>query len=405
MKLYLRITLIVMSGIVLAGFLAGCTIPTKEDVARSTTEFNLVAEKAGNEMLLLNIIRASKRRPMYFTSIDTLRRSMNFEYGTGGVSIPFGRIGGGLNGSYSISPSASYNNNPVLDVSVLDAKEFTNGIMTPVPMETIEYYWSQGWHPEMLLHLFIRRIKIIDQNDPNIILEKYVNYPGDPCDFNDFQKQIQNWEWDIEVIDRSVGKVDANDVSKLKDLMEAQKAGLKLKLKTNKDDKTKLQLSHVKYVFTREPNEPNEPANNAKENKTSNEKIVFDGVRGTIYRRSPEAILYYLGEILRDEIRRDPNGVKDPNEIAPMIYAGIGKKCKSVKNRLFYARKKRDEDKNPCVSVNYEGTTYVIPRFPDSNGCCQDRSMHVLSLVSLLIGQQKKSELVPTTGVVSVIGR
>jgi hypothetical protein len=89
-----------------------------------------------------------------------------------------------------------------------------------------------------------------------------------------------------------------------------------------------------------------------------------------------------------------------------MIRASIGKKCKPVKNRLFYARKKRDKDKKPYVSVNYEGTTYVIPETHDTkDGCCTDRSMHVLSLVSLLIGQQKKSELVPTTGVVSVIGR
>jgi hypothetical protein len=378
-----------MSGVVLAGFLTGCTIPAKEDVARSTTEFNLVAEKAGNEMLLLNIIRASKRRPMYFTSIDSLRRSMNFEYGTGGVSIPFGRIGEGLNGSYSISPSAGFKNNPILDVSLLDTKEFTNGIMTPVPIETIEYYWSQGWYPEILLHLFIRRIEIGNPDDPNNV---YLNYPGNCKEFKRFQKQIQNWEWDIEKDkDKAIGKFDANDVSKLKNLMEVQKAGLKLNPEPVKGDTTKLQFSHVKYVFTR---------------KKGKETQTLDGSDGKIYLRSPEAILYYLGEILRDEMRRDPNGVKDPNDIAPMISAGIGG-CKKIKNRLFYAREVKDGNDGPfCVSVDYDKTTYGIPQTPDTkDGCCEDRSMHVLSLVSLLIGQQKKSELVPTTGVVSVIGR
>jgi hypothetical protein len=378
--------MIVMYGIVLAGFLAGCTIPTREDVARSTTEFNLVAEKAGNEMLLLNIIRASKRRPMYFTSIGKLTRSMNFKYGTGDISIPFGRIGGGLDGSYSIAPSASYEDGPLLDVSVLDTKEFTNGIMMPVPMTTIGYYRSQGWNKEMLLHLFIRRIEIIDKNDPNIILDKWDNYPGERKKFERFQDKIRKEKWDI-VVDRStkatkIGELDPNEVLKMENLIEMHKAGLKLK--NNKE----LHLGHEEYVFSY--------VNPEKEIETIR-PCALNGTR--VYTRSPEAILYYLGEILRAEIKTG-----DPNLV--MIRAGIGEKCKSVENRLFYARNKRDGDKNPCVSVNYEKTAYVIPETHDTDkGCCTDRSMHVLSLVSQLIGLQKKSELVPTTGMVRVIGR
>ena len=52
MKRVLHITLTVLFGISLAGLLAGCEISMKEDIARSTTEFNLVAEKAGNALSL-----------------------------------------------------------------------------------------------------------------------------------------------------------------------------------------------------------------------------------------------------------------------------------------------------------------------------------------------------------------
>jgi len=363
----MHIILTVLSGIILAGLLSGCAIPTKEDIARSTTEFNLVAEKAGNEMLLLNIVRASKRRPMYFTSIGKLTRSMNFEYGTGGVSIPFGRIGGGLNGSYSIAPSAGYRNTPILDVSVLDTKEFTNGIMTPVPMKTIEYYWRQGWYPEILLHLFIRRIEIIDKEGK--VLEEYVNYPGDPNSFADFQEQIRikNWKWDIEEANAtSIGEVGVNDTSQLKNLIEVHKAGLtltpvkennKVQEKGKDEEKNKIMKlcsSQANYVFTREATEDYKKAELDKieqETMPPKEKMLlkkmleksrFDPTNSRsgnkdgelqikVYLRSPEAMLYYLGEILRGEIRGE-NKVK-PNPNLPIIHAGL-KGCEGTEDWL-----------------------------------------------------------------------
>ena len=74
--------------------------------------------------------------------------------------------------------------------------------------------------------------------------------------------------------------------------------------------------------------------------------------------------------------------------------------------RLFYARKATKKETAPCVAVEYEGVRYVIPGRPDSDDeRFEDRSMHVLSLVSQLVGLQKESEQVPVTGVVNVIGR
>jgi len=431
MKQNLQITLTVLSGAILAGLPAGCPMPTKEGIAKNTTEYNMVAEKAGNEMLLLNIVRASKRRPMYFTSFGKLTGQMSFEVGTGSINIPFGRIGGGLNGSYSIAPNAGYKYSPLFDLSVLDTQEFTRGIMAPVPMKTFEYYWSQGWPKEMLLHLFIRRIEIKDPNDPNFV-KTYDNDPEDPCDFTNYQKQIstKKWKWEIEEANAtSIGDVNANEALKLQNLIEVHKAGLTLtevknnnkaqeKDKDEDNNKMKLCLSQAKYVFTREPNDPNDPIKKTARKKkydkmTIEEKMhqkitlsprdsrpgnMGNKLQITIYLRSPEAILYYLGEIMRAE-----NRTKDPN--IPMIPAGSGE-CKGIKAKLFYALDAPNEDVTPCVSVDYEGTKYVIPGDPNSyERCCEDRSMHVLSLVSQLIGLQKKSSEAPATATVSVIGR
>ncbi len=63
MKRNERIARIIGIGIGLTSLLTGCSLSPKETVARNTTEFNLVAEKTGNEMLLLNIVRASHAGP------------------------------------------------------------------------------------------------------------------------------------------------------------------------------------------------------------------------------------------------------------------------------------------------------------------------------------------------------
>src|SRR6185369_1884388 len=128
MKIIRQILWKVCLAIGLAGFLAGCSMLPKEKISSSTTDYNLVVEKVQNEMLLLNIVRASKRRPMYFTGFNLLRGSLSYNFQTG-ITIPFGKIGTGLDGAYSIAPSVSYSTNPSFDLAVWDSKEFTAGIM------------------------------------------------------------------------------------------------------------------------------------------------------------------------------------------------------------------------------------------------------------------------------------
>ena len=387
MKMNQQIILRAFFGLSVAGLLNGCTIP-RYNMATSTTEYNLVVEKAQNEMLLLNIVRASKRRPMYFTSFSKLTGSMSYEFQTGGISIPFGKIGTGLNGSYSIAPSVRYSNNPLFDLAVQDSKEFTNGIMMPVPMSIIEYYYKQGWSPYMLLHLFIERIEIKDEEGN--LLEEFDNDPEDRKKFDEFQKEIQTKKWDIVEAEEAkvpripIGEVDANEASKLQTLVEAQKAGLKISPRS-KGNKKEVFSSHIEYVFKgTDPNKPKAPEILTTESKSLR----------MAYRRSPEAILYYLGEILRVENRKTDSHI-------PKI-----KNSKHISHpaKLFYARITTVKDTAP-VSVDYERVRYVIPQDPDYNdGCCADRSMSVLTLVSQLIGLQREIKEAPTTGVVSVIG-
>ena len=175
-------------GISLIACLSGCAMLQKEQLAVTTMDYNLLVEKAENEMLLLNIIRASKRHPMYFTDFNLLRGNLSYSFQTGSITIPFGKIGAGLDGSYSVAPSIGFSSNPSFDLAVLDSQEFMRGILTPVAMETIDYYWQSGWPKEMLLHLFVDKIEISTAEGKSRLFD---NEPDKPDAFRDFQEEVR----------------------------------------------------------------------------------------------------------------------------------------------------------------------------------------------------------------------
>ncbi len=190
---------------------------------------------------------------MYFTSFLKLTGNRTYEAGTGSMTIPFGKVGTGPATAYSVAPLLDYKSSPLFDLQVLDTQEFTCGIMKPVPMTTIEYYWSQGWPKEMLLYLFIKRIEV---KDPNGHVEEYDNYPGEEEKLKHFREQIEAGTWTIEVDPNAgkIGEVDAREAAQLKGLIEVQKAGLTLKPVKNDSTKKALYLAQDKYIFKRVPN-------------------------------------------------------------------------------------------------------------------------------------------------------
>ena len=96
--------------------------------------------------------------------------------------------------------------------------------------------------------------------------------------------------------------------------------------------------------------------------------------------------MYYLGEIARAEEKGEPPKIK------------VGEEDLFVVTR---------NEKNPTVSVKYEGIEYCIPSDQPigSNGKrLAGRSMQVLSFVSLLIAQQKSGINLPVTQTVVPVG-
>jgi len=120
--------------------LPGC-VSFSGDIYNHAVNYNLAVEQAQNELLLLNVVRAMKQRPMYFTAISLVRGSFQAS-AESGFGVPFG---GDATDTYSAQPKGAVSTSPSFDVAVLDSEKFTRGIMTPVCPETFAYYWDQGW--------------------------------------------------------------------------------------------------------------------------------------------------------------------------------------------------------------------------------------------------------------------
>ncbi len=459
MKTKLQIILRLCLGLSLAGFLAGCAAMTPREIsAVDPVDYNTVLEKAQNEMLLLNIVRASKRSPMYFTSISQFTGNETYTLGTGSITIPFGRMGAATS-AYSLAPTGTFSTTPQVSIAVWDKKDFLAGMYKPLNLGIVQYYWQEGWQPAILLNLFVRTMKIqkkpsknerqrtsqlsvsgsLDnpesytpptdkQNREALAFQQYSTFQGNLRKYSDCELVSEKEKTPIGpkiVLQNYTGNVPKKGlrnelvakVAELKDIADgAKKAGLILE-PTKEHDGYQIYKEETDYYFMRNGNKI---AKVVAEDGSIHEP---DGERSvdldTIYviLRSPEEMLYYLGELTRADAKPDgdiatitlPCGKKVPLFIACKAedIVKINKKIdiQNEKNPKAPQIAEIDPDKPFFAAVGYgqnkiKNPTYVIPRLKSDNdewGCDADNSMHILSLISLLIDKQKSAAEAPTT--------
>ena len=176
--------------------LSGCAIVDK--YSDRAVEYNLQAEKTQQQNLLLNIVRASLRRPMQFTGLQSITGSASASGSvTGGYTnqhqTPWVSLFPGTNPTTANqtqsaiarvvtgtgSGTASMSGGPTFVVPVLDTQEFYQGILAPVSHQIIDYYVQQGFPPELLFDLFVSNVELIATD-------------GGSCDRFTFRNDVRN---------------------------------------------------------------------------------------------------------------------------------------------------------------------------------------------------------------------
>jgi len=152
----------------LVAALVGCSVV--DDFSGRAVDFNLQAEQVQEQTMLLNIVRASLRRPMQFTGLQSITGSASIS-GNGSLSFPFGPPG--HRPPKSLSPDVlglggTVSGGPSFIVPVLDTQEFYEGILNPISLQVFDYYLEQGFPPEVLFDLFVSKVVVtwVRENAP-----------------------------------------------------------------------------------------------------------------------------------------------------------------------------------------------------------------------------------------------
>jgi hypothetical protein len=120
------------------------------DIPTRAIDYNRSVARATNQILLLNIMRASDREPRYFTRLGTDSAQNGITAGFT-ATLPFPDVTRGSAGVAGAGTSAN-----TFTLENLDDKKYQVGAMQPVEVSTIYDLWSQGIQADLLGLLFVQ---------------------------------------------------------------------------------------------------------------------------------------------------------------------------------------------------------------------------------------------------------
>jgi hypothetical protein len=153
-------------------------------------QINRSSEKARNESILLNIVRASQHVPLNFVAISRVSGSTSATMGGGlpnFITGPYPIATAADKLAPSITRDATINNTTLnvstnasnsFDLSLLESRDFYTALLSPVDLPTLNYFIRQGYPHELLYWLFADAVR--ETVEGRTI--EYRNLPTETCD-------------------------------------------------------------------------------------------------------------------------------------------------------------------------------------------------------------------------------
>ncbi|MGA2492499.1 MAG: hypothetical protein ABSF67_06065 [Roseiarcus sp.] len=194
-----------------AALVAGCAYNDHFD--NRVDRFDIASEQARDQMILTNIVRASKAEPLAFlqigkvTGVNSSSNQMGLPSLILGSGMPLvskaGTVVPAVQGAHFLDQQWVFGANPgasgfsanslttsgstTFDVNPSETKDFYRGLLLTVEPETLAFFLQQGVAPELLFYLFTD--KIVEEKAGRVT--QYVNDPLDPESFHGFQHYVE----------------------------------------------------------------------------------------------------------------------------------------------------------------------------------------------------------------------
>lgn len=149
--------------------------------------YNGQAEIIKEQDFLLNIMRAAYREPLQFSDFTQVTGQASVS-GTAAFSLPISVFPVTAPRSDIASPSATISGNQSFTIVNLNTQDFYEGILSPIPLNIIDYYMQSDYPKALVLTLFVQRIVLQPQGGgpPRVYANSYI---GD--DYAKFEAVLQ----------------------------------------------------------------------------------------------------------------------------------------------------------------------------------------------------------------------
>jgi len=140
-----------LATVLVASIVSGCVNPAFEQRA---SDYNISMAKTAQEQVVLNILRAAYRKPLYFSTISSVDSREIGDFGLD-VDVP---IGPGAKGAELLSGIGLNDSTPRFTVSALMNASFMRSMLRPVELGLFERISSRNYDTELVMRLFVREI-------------------------------------------------------------------------------------------------------------------------------------------------------------------------------------------------------------------------------------------------------
>jgi hypothetical protein len=146
--------------LIAAASLSACA--TSGSVKQAGLAYNKGLAEGRDGVILRNILRAAGREPLYFSAVTQVTSSGK---ATGALGLGASLIGGG-DDTFSPTLSLGGEAGPSIQVSPLGDKEFTSGLLKPLEADKVNLFMAQNWNKDFLLPLIVASVKCSKDDTP-----------------------------------------------------------------------------------------------------------------------------------------------------------------------------------------------------------------------------------------------